>query len=213
MINNFEKITSKQNTKIKWIRSLLSHRQERKNSNCYVLEGVRLIEEAHKANIIPELVLFSSNISTRGNQVLESFKSNTNEIYEVNYDLLRFISKTENPQGIIAVFNKTVLSIPEQADFLLIADGIRDPGNMGTLIRTSLAANVNALILTPGSVDIFSPKVLRSGMGGHLHLPIHTLEWEQIINIFKKGDDNGKRKNSKSDCFHIGLLIFFLSGV
>jgi TrmH family RNA methyltransferase len=65
-------------------------------------------------------------------------------------------------------------------DFLLIADQIRDPGNLGTLLRTGLAGGVDGVLLSPGTVDAFSPKVLRAGMGAHFRLPILNCSWEEI---------------------------------
>ena len=177
-------ITSKQNPKIKWIRALLSQRQERETSNAFVIEGVRLIEEAHNSGLVPEIILHSSKISTRGTRLLDAYKTKLAEIHEVNHELLRSISDTENPQGLLAVFNKKPLPIDKNSDFILIADGIHDPGNLGTMLRTALAAKVNALILTPGSVDVYSPKVLRAAMGAHFRLPVHIFEWDQIVSKF-----------------------------
>jgi len=177
-------ITSKQNPKIKWVRALLSQRQERESSNAFVLEGVRLIEEAHNSGLLPEIILHSSKISIRGTRLLDTYKTKLADIYEVNHDLLRSISDTENPQGLLAVFQKKPLPIDKNTDFILIADGIHDPGNLGTMLRTALAAKASAVILTPGSVDVYSPKVLRAAMGAHFRLPVHTFDWDQIVSKF-----------------------------
>ncbi len=71
-------------------------------------------------------------------------------------------------------------------DFVLICDGIRDPGNLGTLLRTADAANVQAVFLTDGTTDPFAPKVMRSGMGAHFHLPIFKIAGEEIKIILNK---------------------------
>lgn len=63
---------------------------------------------------------------------------------------------------------------------MLIPDGVRDPGNLGTLLRTAHAAGVEAVILPPGGVDAFAPKVVRAGMGAHLKLPIFSGDWAMI---------------------------------
>ena len=179
-------ITSRQNPKIKWIKSLTAHRQERDRSNTFVVEGVRLIEEAYNSGFIPELVLFSKNLSSRGSQLVDKYKQKSQEVYEISQDVLNSISDTENSQGLMAVFQKKQLPIPPDADFILVADGIHDPGNLGTILRTAHAAGTQAVILTPGSVDVFSPKVLRAGMGAHFYLPIHILEWDQITERFNQ---------------------------
>jgi TrmH family RNA methyltransferase len=70
--------------------------------------------------------------------------------------------------------------LPPDPDFLLICDTIRDPGNIGTIMRTALAARVQAIFLTPGSVDCYSPKVVRSAMGAHFRMPVFEMDWEEI---------------------------------
>ena len=196
-------ITSRQNPKIKWIKSLTTHRQERDKSNTFVVEGVRLIEEAYNSGFFPELIIYSQNLSSRGSHLVDKYKGKSQEVYEVSQDVLKSISDTENSQGLLAVFQKEQHPIPSNADFILVADGIHDPGNLGTILRTAHAAGTQAVILTPGSVDVFSPKVLRAGMGAHFYLPIHILDWDQIIarfnpisgqsmNYFLTTSDNGK---------------------
>jgi TrmH family RNA methyltransferase len=70
--------------------------------------------------------------------------------------------------------------LPKELDFVLVADQVRDPGNLGTMLRTALAAGVDALLLPPRTVDPFSPKVVRAGMGAHFRLPIAVTSWEEI---------------------------------
>jgi TrmH family RNA methyltransferase len=107
------------------------------------------------------------------------------EVWQVSEPLLNSISETENPQGILAVLNNSVLPIPQPLDFVLIADRIRDPGNLGTLLRTAAAAGVQAVLLPPGTTDAFAPKVVRAGMGAHFRLPIHSITWEEIRVVTK----------------------------
>ena len=83
----------------------------------------------------------------------------------------------------MAVFPINPLPLPIQKDLVLIADEIRDPGNLGTLMRSSLAAGVDMFLLSPGSVDLYSPKVIRSGMGAHFRLPAITASWEEILKL------------------------------
>jgi len=90
------------------------------------------------------------------------------------------LAETETPQGILAVFALRSMPLPEHLDFVLILDNLRDPGNLGTLLRTARAAGVQAVLLTPGTVDPFSPKVLRSGMGAHFRLPVLIGAWDEI---------------------------------
>ena len=99
---------------------------------------------------------------------------------EVAGDLLQKLSDTESPQGILAVVEFSQLPITNNLNFVLVPDLIRDPGNLGTLLRTAAATGVQAILLPPETTDAFAPKVLRAGMGAHFRLPIHSLSWEEI---------------------------------
>ena len=92
--------------------------------------------------------------------------------------VLKACSGTETPQGLIAVLPFPRLPIPSNPKMILIADSLRDPGNLGTLLRSAAAAGVQAALLPPETADAFAPKVVRAGMGAHFHLPIRELEWE-----------------------------------
>ena len=72
------------------------------------------------------------------------------------------------------------LPLTNSLDFVLIPDQIRDPGNLGTLLRSAAATGVQAVLLPPETTDAFAPKVVRSGMGAHFRLPIHSMTWEEI---------------------------------
>jgi TrmH family RNA methyltransferase len=98
---------------------------------------------------------------------------------------MKSISETETPQGILAVLELTQLPIPNHPDFVLIPDQIRDPGNLGTLLRTAAAAGVQAVLLPPETTDAFAPKVVRSGMGAHFRLPIRSLNWEEVEQVVR----------------------------
>jgi TrmH family RNA methyltransferase len=93
---------------------------------------------------------------------------------------MRAASDTETPQGILAVLTLKELPIPEPLDFALVVDGVRDPGNLGSILRSAAAAAVEAVLLPPGAADPFAPKVVRGGMGAHFRLPIHQLSWDGI---------------------------------
>jgi TrmH family RNA methyltransferase len=96
---------------------------------------------------------------------------------------MKSLSETETPQGILTVLELTNLPIPKLPTFLLIPDQIRDPGNLGTLLRSAAAAGVDAVLLPPETADAFAPKVLRSGMGAHFRLPIHSMTWDEIEQV------------------------------
>ncbi len=97
----------------------------------------------------------------------------------VTRELLERAADTESPQGILAIsdFPDLDVSVGDTSPLLLIADQIRDPGNLGTLIRSAHGAGAHAMLVTPGTVDPYSPKVVRAGMGSHFQLPIQVLDW------------------------------------
>ena len=178
-------ITSSQNPKLKLVRSLMGRAKERREANAFVVEGVRLVEEASKAGWEFQFALFSDGLSERGRELVDKLSANNIEADEVAGDLLQKLSDTESPQGILAVLDLTPLPIPESLDFVLIPDQIRDPGNLGTLLRTAAATGVQAILLPSETTDIFAPKVVRAGMGGHFWLPIITMEWDEIEGVCK----------------------------
>lgn len=176
-----EIITSSGNSKIKLVRSLQGRSKHRKDEGAFVAEGIRLVEEAISVNWPMEFLLYDETLSDRGLELVAHLREKGKiEISEVEPSLMSDISDTETPQGILAVLKREALSLPPQPTFIVIADQIRDPGNMGTLLRTTEAAGGDGVILTPGTVDAFSPKVVRAGMGAHFHLPIQHKSWEEI---------------------------------
>lgn len=179
-------ITSSQNPKIKRIRGLLENRKERQQEKVFIIEGVRLAEEALKSGSQPELVLYSAELSIRGRNLVDQFLEMGCLIEEVDAGVLRSLSDTETPQGILAVLPQPGSVLPPAWDLLLVLDRIRDPGNLGTMLRSAIAAGVQAVVLTPASVDAFAPKVVRAAMGAHFRLPILTLDWPEIVAACKQ---------------------------
>ncbi|MDR3574183.1 MAG: RNA methyltransferase [Anaerolineaceae bacterium] len=173
-------ITSSHNPKIQQVRALLAQRSERDAAQAFVVEGVRLCEEARTAGWQPDMVLFSQQLSKRGRQLLEDFSNRSANIEEIPDHLMDSVAGTETPQGILAIFPFRSLPTPANLDFVLVLDMLRDPGNLGTILRSAAAAGVQSVRLTPGTADPFAPKVLRSAMGAHFRLPIQLDSWDNI---------------------------------
>jgi TrmH family RNA methyltransferase len=179
-------ITSTQNSKIKLIRALEGRAKERHDAGAFIAEGVRLVEEAHSADWPFRFVLYDEELSERGTLLAEKLKLRGVECEMVSTSVMKSLSETETPQGILAVLNNFHISMPESLNFILIPDQIRDPGNLGTLLRTAAASGVQAVLIPPETTDAFAPKVVRSGMGAHFHLPIHSLTWDEIREVVSK---------------------------
>jgi TrmH family RNA methyltransferase len=180
-------ITSLNNPKVQLARQLIEMKKVRDRERCFVAEGVRLIEEAVRNHIAPKFLIFSDNVSSRGQEILTTMAGTETPVFEVSSHIMNAISATENPQGILGVFSSVITPLPSTAALILVADGIRDPGNMGTLLRSAWAAGADLVISTTGSVDLFSPKVLRSGMGAHFALPVWRASWEEVVEQFPRG--------------------------
>ncbi len=178
-------ITSTHNSKIKLIRALQGRAKERHDAGAFLAEGVRLVEDALLANWLFRFIFYDETLSERGKLQVENLKSRGIEVEEISAGLMKSLSNTESPQGIIAVLNFSQLAIPQPLNFILIPDQIRDPGNLGTLLRSAAAAGVQAVLIPPETTDAFAPKVVRAGMGAHFRLPIHTMTWEEINQVVK----------------------------
>jgi len=178
-------ITSTHNPKLKIVRALLGRAKERRDAGAFVVEGVRLVEEAVISNWRFRFALYDESLSERGRSQVEGLKLQGVDVEEVSASLMKSLSETETPQGVLAVLELTQLPITNYPTFILIPDQIRDPGNLGTLLRTAAAAGVQAVLLPPETTDAFAPKVVRSGMGAHFRLPIHSMTWDEIEQVVK----------------------------
>lgn len=175
-------ITSTSNDKVKYVRKLQSQKSVRHNDRRYVMEGVRLVEEVIRASIVPTFVFYTESLVSqgRGKALLATLSALDAPCHLVSESVMDSCSDTVTPQGILVVlpFPEPVSPVP--LTFGLVADRLRDPGNLGTLLRTALAAGVEQVFLAPGTVDFSNPKVVRSAMGAHLHLPMADADWRAI---------------------------------
>ena len=172
-------ITSTHNPKIQQVRLLQSRSRLRREGGAFVVEGVRLVEEALQAGWQAQLVLYTPEAGERGMQAVDAFRQRGVPVELVAEHVFRLASDTQTPQGILAVLAQQALPVPMRPTFVLIADGLRDPGNLGTMLRTAAAAGVDAVLLPGETADPFSPKVLRAGMAAHFKLPLLEQTWEQ----------------------------------
>ena len=181
-------IISSQNAKIKSVRALLGRARERRETGTFVVEGVRLVEEAANSDWGFQLVFYSDDLNERGRKFIKELEARNIDIEKVENKLLHSLSDTETPQGILAVLELRQLPVTNSPDFFLIPDQIRDPGNLGTLLRSAAGAGAQAVLLPPETTDAFAPKVLRAGMGAHFRVPIYSMAWEEIEQVSKSAD-------------------------
>ena len=176
-------VTSSQNRWVKLARSL-QRRKARYAERAFLVEGVRFITDALDAGAAPSVLFIDAEKEHTALQELAAEAGARGaRVVPVTSALLRSIADTETPQGVVGIFPFPQLGERENAHdkvtapLILIADGIRDPGNLGTLLRAALGAGANGVYVTAGTTDPFAPKVVRAGMGAHFRLPIAHLDW------------------------------------
>ena len=169
-----ERITSAANPAIALVRSL-SRRDRRAEERAFVVEGQRAVADAIGTGAQPRLVLLREGSE---HLVPASTLPPETRVRIVEARLFDRLSDVQTPQGVLAVF-----PIPEREPIpgnapplTLIVDRLRDPGNLGTLLRAAAGAGVDAVYLTPESVDPWNAKVVRAGMGAHFRVPIRLFD-------------------------------------
>ena len=124
-------IISVQNPRVQWVRKLQAQAKVRRQEQAFVVEGVRLVEEALDAGWQVRLVLYTHRLNERGFALVERFQRLGVPVESVSSEVMEAASDTQTPQGVLAVVGLRASSLPPAADFLLVVDGLRDPGNLG----------------------------------------------------------------------------------
>ena len=163
-------ITSMSNNRVKQVVSLQQKAKERKERKCFVIEGLRLFEEA------PVELLQEVYVSEQYLDKVKDLKVLKKLPYEVvSADVFQRMSDTKTPQGILAVVKMPEYTMEEilavEDPLLVLLEDIQDPGNLGTMMRTSEGAGVNGVVMTRETVDLFNPKTVRSTMGSIFRVP------------------------------------------
>ena len=154
----------------------------------YAAEGVRLLEESRRYEIDPEALYFDPGaLSKRGRQLVDELGARGIPCEELASHQLEGAADTKTPQGLIAVFRQPDIALNSLGACrrLLICDGISDPGNVGTLIRSAQAFDFEAVLLTEESADPFSPKVIRSTAGTIFGLPVLKLSLDNCLDFLE----------------------------
>ncbi|MCB8982301.1 MAG: RNA methyltransferase [Ardenticatenaceae bacterium] len=172
-------ITSSKNAKVKYVVRLQSERRFRWREQAFVVEGTRWLTELAEGGHPVKLVFYSEDWSDLTSHVA-ILQQLAVPVQAVSQEVMAAMSDTETPAGVLAVVGIEPRPLPARPSLLLILDGVQNPGNLGTMLRTAAAAGVDGVLLGPGCVDPYNPKVLRGSMGAHLRLPIHALTWAEI---------------------------------
>lgn len=167
--------TNTKNSKIKEIKKL-NQKKYRDRENLFLVEGEHLVLEAYKKGMIEELILEQNVV----------FPLDVPTIYVTN-DVINYISELDTPQNIMAVCKKMEEN-NNYNDHILILDGIQDPGNLGTIIRSSVAFNIDTIILSNDTVDLYNSKVVRASQGLLFHVNIVKKDLLEILPKLKEND-------------------------
>lgn len=185
-------LSSSKNPIIREIKSLYK-KKDRWNNKLYIIEGIKLVDEAIKYGMNIKYIIYTDKLlsNNEGNQFYNlinkfDFLINVPEI------LFKEICGTENSQGVMAIVHFNTNSNNELANgknkFLLLLDGLQDPGNLGTIIRSADAFNADGILIGKGCVDPYNPKVVRATMGSIFRVPLYFINDYVILNDIKKSD-------------------------
>ena len=171
-------ITSKDNELVKHIRKL-KDKKFRDENNEYVVEGVRLVEEAVKENAkIKQIIVCEDTTKTYEIPTHIMLEIAKYECIYVSDKVFNLITQVTNPQGIMAIIEKDTanVQIDYTQDIIVTLDDVQDPGNLGTILRTVDSIGLNQIIVSKGTADAFNAKVVRSTMGAIFRIKIIEVE-------------------------------------
>ena len=179
-------ITSKDNELIKHIKKL-KDKKERDLSNEYIIEGIKLIQEAIQENAkIKQIIICDDCEKTESIPKDLMYEIAKQECIYVTNKIFETITEVMNPQGILAIIEKQSkeIQIDDKQDIILALDNIQDPGNLGTILRTADSIGLTQILVSKGTADCYNPKVVRSTMGAIFRVKI--IECEDLVKTLKE---------------------------
>ncbi len=165
-------LVSLQHPLVKHLVKLREKREYRSHCNSALVSGIKLIEELSCSHRFKAVVIEK--------EYTPLFPINADQVYVVSRALLKKVTGLVNPEPIAAEISLPVQANLHQMEYLLILDGICDPGNMGTLLRTALAMGWQGVLITPGSTDPFNEKAIRAAKGACFKIPLKQASWEEV---------------------------------
>ncbi len=167
------------NSDPQWVMPAANYQISLEQQAAFLLQSFAL---ALSAGAEIPLVLYDPDAVNRNSRARQLIDALGDVAVPVTERVLRSVADTQNPQGIVGM-----VRVPEPAEatpsgrLVLVLDAVQDPGNVGTILRAAVASGVNAVIVGPDCADVYSPKVVRAGMGAHFHVDLFTdLDWPQI---------------------------------
>lgn len=186
-------ITGYSNPTVKFVRSL-REKKHRRRERKFLAEGLRLLTDAREGGRLPEILLMAQG--REGHPLLDELEADVvrsgGEVIELPLDILSKVTGKENPQAVAGVFAEWDTSIRlidrKAAPIWLVAHAMRDPGNLGTMLRTADAVGAGGLILIDDCVDPFSVEAVRASMGAIFTERLAQARWEEFIGWLREGE-------------------------
>jgi RNA methyltransferase, TrmH family len=222
----YMQITSAANPKVKQWSALLTKRG-REEQQAFLLEGIHLVQEALRSGAGVHTVLYALDKGIPAELSVYSQMESGGahgagrvDWVGVSDAVLSKCTETQTPQGVVAVCRKLAWSGEDflaQQDALVVAvDGVQDPGNLGTIIRTADAVGATGVLLGRGTVDLYNPKTVRSTMGSLFHLPVAECELRDLLPAAKERGIRlvGTRLEASRHCYELDMRepTWFLMG-
>jgi RNA methyltransferase, TrmH family len=209
-------ITSTSNQYIARLHAL-QNPKGRAEEQAWPIEGPHLLDAAFDAAVVPQLIVYDPvrfSHDTAGRRLVSRLleaRAQGAELFEATPAAILRASATSTPQGVVAAISFSDV-VPEKVrsrrrerfrPIVLILDAVSDPGNLGTILRSALAADVDEILLAPGCADPLAPKVVRAGSGAHFHLPVRAqLDWKAIEQILSGAPAVFQTLASESEASH-----------
>lgn len=183
-------VTSFSNPLVKHARAL-REKKHRRAEGLFLAEGLRILTEAREAGRLPERIFFSDASHKLVEALIEAVEAAGGDAIETSEDILHKISGKENPQAVVGVFRQFDTSLTAldraAAPLWIAAQALRDPGNLGTILRTGDAVGAGGLILIDDCADPFSVEAVRASMGALFTQRIATARWEEFTAWLRAG--------------------------
>ena len=184
-------ITSKDNEIVKHIKKL-SDKKYRDQNNCYIIEGIKLVEEAIQEEAQIDKIIICEEC-TKTSEISKSlmYEIAKHDCIYVTEKIFKMLTQVMNPQGIMAVIkkNKERPQVKFDEDIIVALDDIQDPGNLGIILRTVDSIGLKQLIVSKGTADVYNPKVVRSSMGAIFRVEVIEVEnLKETIEMMKRNN-------------------------
>ena len=185
-------VTAFSNTTVKRLRSLRD-KKARREEGLFLAEGLRIIAEARDSGMLPEIVAFSAEGAKHplAAEIIEATEAVGGEAVETTPDILSKMSGKDNPQMLLGAYRQPETSLDRidrsKAPLWIVAQALRDPGNIGTILRTGDAVGAGGLILVDDSADAYSVEAVRASMGAIFTQDVATARWPEFVAWLRSG--------------------------